>query len=135
MEAITSVEYRAFQRDEIKKLIFKDPDLIQTLSKSWIDEKLAADQLAIDLGRRTAHERIARLIESLRQRLETRGMTRGATMEFPLRQHHIADSTGLTPVHVSKVLSEFRRTGLIEMSDRSITILNKDKFSRIGSLR
>lgn len=135
VEAITAVEYRTFQREEIKNLIFNDPRLIHTLSKSWIAEKLAADQLAIDLGRRTAHERIARLIENLRQRLAARGMMRGLTMDFPLRQHHIADATGLTPVHVSKVLSEFRRTGLIEIGDRSITILNPDKFSSIGSTR
>jgi CRP-like cAMP-binding protein len=31
-------------------------------------------------------------------------------LDFPLRQRHIADATGLTPVHVSKVLSEFRRS-------------------------
>lgn len=135
VEAITDVEYRTFQREEIKNLIFKNPDMIQTLAKSWIDEKLAADQLAIDLGRRTAHERIARLIESLRQRLEARGLTRGMTMEFPLRQHHIADATGLTPVHVSKVLSEFRRAGLVEIGDRSISILNTAKFNRLASLR
>lgn len=135
VEAITAVEYRTFPREEIKKLLFKDPRLIRTLSTTWISEKLAADQLAIDLGRRTAHERIARLIESLRQRLEVRGMTRGLTMEFPLRQHHIADATGLTPVHVSKVLSEFRRAGLIEIGDRSITILNPDKLMSIGSPR
>lgn len=131
VEAITDVEYRTFLRDEIKHQIFKDPALVQTLAKSWIEEKLAADQLVIDLGRRTAHERIARLIESLRQRLEVRGMTRGMTMEFPLRQHHIADATGLTPVHVSKVLSEFRRAELIEIGDRSITILNPVQFNRL----
>jgi CRP/FNR family transcriptional regulator len=44
------------------------------------------------------------------------------TMEFPLRQHHIADATGLTPVHVSKVLSELRRRGLVEISDRTLTV-------------
>lgn len=135
VEAITDVEYRTFQREEIRTLIFKDPGLIRALSKSWITEKLAADQLAIDLGRRTAHERIARLIESLKERLAARGLVRESTMEFPLRQHHIADATGLTPVHVSKVLSEFRRTGLIEIGDRSMTILNPAKFSRISMLR
>ena len=46
-------------------------------------------------------------------------------MEFPLRQRHIADATGLTPVHVSKVLGEFQRARLIEISSRSLTILNE----------
>ncbi len=130
IEAITTVEYCSYPRDEIKNHMFRNPKRVEVLASSWIDEKRAADQLAIDLGRRTAHERIARLIESLRQRLAPRD----TTMEFPLRQHHIADATGLTPVHVSKVLSEFRRNGLIEISDRSITILNPTKFNRIASL-
>jgi hypothetical protein len=31
----------------------------------------------------------------------------------------------LTPVHVSKVLGEFQRAGLIEINSRSLTILNE----------
>jgi CRP/FNR family transcriptional regulator, anaerobic regulatory protein len=56
-------------------------------------------------------------------------------MDFPLRQHHVADATGLTAVHVSKVLSEFRRRGLIDISDRSLTILNPAEFQRIATMR
>jgi len=56
-------------------------------------------------------------------------------MEFPLRQHHIADATGLTPVHVSKVLSEFRRNGLVKISDRSLAILDPTGFRRVAHMR
>jgi CRP-like cAMP-binding protein len=56
-------------------------------------------------------------------------------MEFPLRQHHVADATGLTPVHVSKVLSEFRRDGLIEIGERSLTILRVAEFQRLATMR
>ena len=64
-------------------------------------------------------------------------MARGGPteFEFPLRQHHIADATGLTPVHVSKVLSEFRRNGLINISERSITILDPIGFDRVANMR
>ena len=84
--------------------------------------------MALDLGRRTASERIARQILNLAERLAKRGMMRGQTMEFPLRQRHIADATGLTPVHVSKVLGEFQRARLIEISSRSLTILNEPEL-------
>jgi CRP/FNR family transcriptional regulator len=56
-------------------------------------------------------------------------------MEFPLRQHHIADATGLTPVHVSKVLSEFKRRGLIRINDRSLIILDPAGFRRVANMR
>jgi CRP/FNR family transcriptional regulator len=135
VEAITEVSYCTFKRTALTALLFGDPDLFDVLSRTWIEEKSRADQLTVDLGRRTADERIARLILNLMDRLTRRGMAKGQTMEFPLRQHHIADATGLTPVHVSKVLSEFRRRGLIEISDRSLTMIDPDGFRRVADLR
>lgn len=135
VEAITEVQYRSFRRDDLKAMLTRDPDLIEKIAKVWNDRKLQAEQLAVDLGRRTADERIARLILSLRDRLAARGMVQDQTMDFALRQHHVADATGLTAVHVSKVLSEFRRRGLIEISDRSLTILNPLEFQRVATMR
>ena len=125
VEAVTEVTYRKFKRSDLRALLFENPDLFDRLSKTWIEERVQADQLALDLGRRTASERIARQILNLAERLAKRGMMHDQTMEFPLRQRHIADATGLTPVHVSKVLGEFQRARLIEISSRSLTILNE----------
>jgi CRP/FNR family transcriptional regulator, anaerobic regulatory protein len=141
VEAITEVRFRTLKRSHLKALVFEHPDLFDKLSQTWIEEKDRADQLIIDLGRRTADERIARLILNLAERLTKRGMiapacaTSALEMDFPLRQHHIADATGLTPVHVSKVLSEFRRDGLIKISDRALTILDPAGFRRIAHAR
>lgn len=138
VEAITDVRYRTFKRAEIKEAVLKHADLFAQFSKAWIEEKHRADQLIVDLGRRTADERIARLILNLSERLAERGpagKNEMTEMEFPLRQHHIADATGLTPVHVSKVLSEFRRNGLIKISDRSLTILDPTGFRRVAHMR
>lgn len=137
VEAITEVRYRTFNRSALKGSLFRHPELMEKFSKAWIEEKAQADQLIVDLGRRTAEERIARLILNLQDRLARRGWVQPETMEmdFPLRQHHIADATGLTPVHVSKVLSEFRRSGVIKISDRSLTILDLERFRRIALMR
>lgn len=135
VEAITEVTYRKFKRSDLKSFLFKHPDLLEKLSRTWIEERTQADQLALDLGRRTADERIARLILNLAERLLKRGMMNGQTMEFPMRQRHIADATGLTPVHVSKVLGEFQRAGLIEISSRSLTIINETELRRAADWR
>lgn len=132
VEAITDVTYRNFKRDDFKSVILKYPDLFELFSKVWTEEKTQADQLALDLGRRTADERIARLILNLADRLAKRDMMHGRTMEFPLRQRHIADAVGLTPVHVSKVLGEFQRADLIEIKGRSLAIINTAGLRRIA---
>ena len=137
VEAITDVRYRVFRRSELKAVLFKRPGLFEKVSTAWIEEKSRADQLIVDLGRRPADERIARLILNLVERLTKHGVARGEPIEldFPLRQRHIADATGLTSVHVSKVLSEFRRSNLIKLSERSLTILDLAGFRRVANMR
>jgi hypothetical protein len=49
-----------------------------------------------------------------------------------LRQRQIADATGLTPVHVCKVLGAFTDAGHIEISDRSLRILDFPALQRIA---
>ena len=133
VEAVTDVTYRNFKRSDLKAALFGHPDLLEILARTWTEEKRRNDQLAVDLGRRPADERIARLILNLMERLEKRGMAQDQTMEFPLRQHHIADATGLTSVHVSKVMSEFRRASLTVATVRSRFSI--PGFRRVAGMR
>jgi CRP/FNR family transcriptional regulator, anaerobic regulatory protein len=132
-DAITDVTYRRFNRSEFKALLTKNYGLFERLAKMWAEESERADQLALDLGRRRADERVARFILNLAERLARRGMAYGQTMDFPLRQRHIADATGLTAVHVSKVLGEFQRLGMINIHDRSLTIVDESELRRVGA--
>ncbi len=132
VEAITDVRYCSFPRDRLQTAVRRQPALLTLISSIWRDEAARADRLAIDLGRRGAAERIASLIVALSDRLAQRGMMRGQTMNFPLRQHHIADAVGLTVVHVGTVLADFRRAGLLEITDRSLTLADPAGLRRIA---
>ncbi|MCC6948525.1 MAG: Crp/Fnr family transcriptional regulator [Bradyrhizobiaceae bacterium] len=132
IEAITEVFYRRFRREEMRDTVLSSPDLLRTLGELWSAERAQADDLAIDLGRRTADERIARLILDLGKRLALHGMVQEQTMDFPLRQRQIADATGLTAVHVSRVLNEFQRNALIRIGGRKLTILDYDQLRRLA---
>jgi CRP/FNR family transcriptional regulator, anaerobic regulatory protein len=141
VEAITEVRVRSFKRSELKPALLKRADLFEKFGKAWVEEKRQAEQLIADLGQRAADERIAHLIMNLANRLASRGMlttiapTSAMEMDFPLRQRHIADATGVTPVDVSKVLSEFRRNELIKVGDRTLTILDPVGLRRAAHAR
>ena len=47
---------------------------------------------------------------------------------LPLTQEHIGDATGLTGVHVNRVLRELRRERIVEFRYRRLRILNLDKL-------
>lgn len=131
VEAITDLRYRTFPRADVREAISQDPALLAMLSRIWADQANLADQVAVNLGRRGATERVASLILRLSQRLQKRGMTQGQTMDFPLRQHHIADAAGITVVHVGNVLAEFRRAGLVEINGRALTITDPAGLRRV----
>jgi CRP-like cAMP-binding protein len=64
VEAITEVQYRSFRRDDLRTMLLTDPDLLGKIARLWMDGKQRAYELAVDLGRRTADERIARATAS-----------------------------------------------------------------------
>lgn len=135
IEAVTEVRYRTFDRAELTRLSASHHDGGAGFSEICVSEMLSAQELSIDLGRRTADERVAQRIVGLCDRLEVRGMVEGQTMPFPLRQHHLADATGLTAVHVNKVLAKFRENGLVDIRDRSITLCDRPGLRRLAQAR
>lgn len=135
VETVTDVQYRNVRRLELKAALGRDAGLFERFTLLWAEEQRRADQLVVDLGRRSADERVARLILGLVERMKERGLSDNDTIAFPLRQHHIADATGLTSVHVSKVLTEFRRNGLIDINDRSLTIADPAAMRAVANMR
>jgi CRP/FNR family transcriptional regulator len=134
VEAITAVRYSYYDRTYLNERLTAEPSLSWALVQTCLLEKEAVDQLATNLGRRRGEERIARLLLQLMKRLELRGLVHDRSFAFPLRQQHIADTIGLTPIHVCRVLSAFRSDGLIESSGRIIRITNLAGLERVADL-
>ncbi len=124
VEAVTDVAYRSFSLAQMREAIAKDSKFALAIIREFAAENEAADQLAADLGRRTATQRVARLVLKLHERMTQLKLADGPTFDFPLRHRHIADATGLTPVHVCKVFSGLTAAGFIRSECRSLTILD-----------
>ena len=135
IEAITEVTYRKYRRDDVSALLRSDADFFERVSAAFIQERTHADNLLVDLGRRMADARIARLMLYLADALGRRNMVASKTMPFPLRQKHIADATGLTTNHVTKTLKQFQQLGLIDIQNRTLTINNATELGHIAAWR
>lgn len=83
---------------------------------------LSKASLLADLGRRNATARLARLILRLHERLHARGMAQDGGFDFPVRQDHLADALGLTPVHVSRTCMSLREAKIMSVDGRRLTI-------------
>ncbi len=110
-------------RPAIARALWWDTHVATGTQREWI----------ASLGLRTARERIALLFCEVYFRLRTGGRCAGRACEFPLTQADLAEATGLTPVHVNRMVQELRRDGLIAWIGRTLTILDLDRLCAVAS--
>ncbi|MEA1013994.1 Crp/Fnr family transcriptional regulator [Sphingosinicella sp. LY1275] len=130
--SITPVRVAEIARDDFEKLLADHPRLVQAL---WWDELVTMAiqrEWTLNLGQRTAFERIAHLLCELYIRMQSVGQTNGNSINFPLTQVDLADATGLTAVHVNRTLQELRKGGLVELQSKTLTIPNMDALKDVA---
>jgi len=87
------------------------------------------------IARQNARERIAHLLLQLYVRRRTRWPdARGDLVELPLTQELIADTLGLTPVHVNRMLASLRKEGVLHFKLGRLRVLDPDKLVAIAGL-
>jgi len=135
VKALTEVQVSGFSRSEISARCAVSSGVRWAIAKSCTADTHEATELLTALGQRSAEERIAFLLLHLTRRIAAVNVIREQRYPFPLRQQHIADAVGLTPVHVSRVFSLFRDRRLLALSEGMLTVFNLPELERIGSLR
>ena len=135
IQALTDVHYCKFNRVDMQTRITEQPHVLKELARFWGDEQDCADHAIASLGQQSAEARISGLIIMLMERLRARGMAHNSSFSFPLRQQHIADAVGLTPVHVSRVIGQFHMAGIVRIAQRQIEILDETGLRRIANAR
>ena len=120
--AITRLSVADISREEMDRLTADYPRVTQALWWEALVNAAIQREWTLNIGQRTAYERIGHLLIELHLRLKTVGLTHNGTCDFPLTQNDLADATGLTAVHVNRTLQELRRDGLLELERRRLTI-------------
>lgn len=134
VQALTDVSLCVFSRIALARHVTSRSDLSANLERLEGREIAAADDRLTDLGRRSAHERVANLILQLHLRLQQRGLAEGDSFPFPLRQQHLGDALGLTAVHVSRVLKDLKSEGLVSIERERLTLHDAERMRRLYGL-
>jgi CRP/FNR family transcriptional regulator, anaerobic regulatory protein len=135
VQAVTSLRYCIFPVADVRARLHDDPALLDVWMQLAAAEHGDADRRLVDLGQRTALERIASLIFQIMLRVEERGELAGDEFVFPMSQQQMADCAGLTPVHTCRVLSTLRKSGVCDVGHGAIKILDRGELQRIAALK
>lgn len=134
VQALTEIKYAVLDNSLLKQQLTDDASLMETWSRHVVSQLREAQQLLIDLGQRTAEERIAALVVRI-ARPHLRDDTIAAQIAFPLSQQHVADITGLGAVHTCRVIHSFRRKGLCDFTKGQVDIKDYQSLVRVATGR
>ena len=134
-QALTDATIGIIPHSNLGRLAMNNPEIgMQLAGLISQDRSFAYDHLS-SMGRRSARERVAYLLLELfiRCRLRWPGH-RSEEMYLPLTQEHIGDATGLTHVHVNRVLRDLRNDRVAEFHYRRLRILNPDRLIDVAGI-
>jgi CRP/FNR family transcriptional regulator, anaerobic regulatory protein len=133
VEALTDMLLCVFERARIWEVYQNYPSLGFDMTWLAAREEQMLDEHLLNLGQRSAEERTAFLLLFLFARAEARGMTRGASVNLPLTQQHVADTLGLSLVHTNRVLNRLARRGMISWQNRTLRLTNRKGLAGLAA--
>jgi len=108
----------------MKELLLNRPGIALAFWWNTLQDEGVLRERIIDEGRRDAYGRIGFLVYEIFVRMRASGVIDDDKFEFPVTQSDLADATGLTPVHVNRMLKQFREENLIAIEGKTWTVLD-----------
>ena len=117
---------------DMEDLLTEGSTLTKALWWSTMTDSAIMREWIVDHGSRDARERMAHLFYEMLIRFRIVGETTDDAFPFPLTQEDLADATGITPVHVNRILQDLRSAGLIELRNKVMTVLDPEGLREAG---
>lgn len=120
------------QHDDLRQLCERYPRLTAAFWRETLIDASIFREWLLNNGQRESYIRVAHLICEFRMRLNAVGLVDNDTFELPVTQSELADATGMSLVHMNRVLQALRSDGLIQSNRTQITVPDWEKLKQAG---
>jgi CRP-like cAMP-binding protein len=136
VQTLTPCRMAKIPIDAIRQLTDTHPSIKDALWRDTLVDGSIHREWVANVGRRDAPTRIAHLLCEFALKLEAVHLGEQLHYELPMTQDQLADATGLTPVHVNRVLQALENDGLIERATpKSVLIGDWKNLAAYGDFR
>ncbi|MBF0493053.1 MAG: Crp/Fnr family transcriptional regulator [Deltaproteobacteria bacterium] len=132
-EAMENAQICYIDSNAFFSVLSKNPDLALSLFKKISRELRVAENLAISITHKTARERMAELLLMLKEAYGT-PVKKGVQIVLKLSRQEMAEMIGTTQETSIRLLSEFKKEGIIEVQERSITLCDMEALLDAASM-
>jgi CRP-like cAMP-binding protein len=133
-EALTDLTVCTLPRRNLLRLCEHTPQLALCLATRLATETISDWRLLCGLGTCSAVERIARLVLALYSRISSPGDIGQTEITLPISQGLIADATGLTAVHVCRMLKDMRNAGLLTFTRGHLHLIDLARLADMAQM-
>lgn len=128
--ALTEVTVAQIAPETLEQVQKNRPRLAAAVGWDMLVQAAIQREWTVNLGQRSAIERISHLICELYARLDVVELCDNGHCHIPLTQTDLSEATGITPVHVNRTMQELRALGLIEWKGREVHVPDMDALRR-----
>lgn len=115
----------------LREAASRHPGIAEALWRDCVVDCMINAQWVVNVGRRDAQTRIAHLLCEMACRYRARAVGGKVTFRLPLSPVHLADATGLTPVHVNRCLRALEGAG-VEVRQQTVRIEDWESLTRLA---
>ena len=130
--AMTPVRYALVPHDALRRITEHYPHLTRILWFSTLLDAAMHREKIVSIGRRSAVARIGHLFCELYVRLKLVGLAGDCRYALPLKQVDLADATGLTSVHVNRMLRKLRNDEILTFRGGEVVIHDWERLQRVA---
>ena len=118
---------------EMLDLMDRYPRIERALMWATLVDEATLREWLLNVGQRNALQRLAHLFCELCVRLRVvKLVDESNTYMLPLTQVELADTTGMTPVHVNRSIQRLRQDGLIVLKNGELTIVDFERLAEVA---
>ena len=119
--------------DEVKNVTVRFPRIARAFLLATLLDGAILREWLLNVGQRDAFQRLSHFLCEISIRLTAIGMVdRDGSIAFPINQEMLADTTGLTPVHINRTLRRLRSEHLIVLQQRRLTIIDPEGLAKVA---
>ena len=128
--ALTESVVCPFERSAVARLVTDHPRLASAIMVLNQIERVALTDRLAALGRTSAKARVASVLLEIRNRIGNADLRGDGMFALGLTQEEIGDATGLTAVHVNRMLRQLEEEGLIAREAGRVALRNEAALRR-----
>ena len=125
---LTPATVAVISQERILEVMDAHPKIERGLWWATLVDEAVLREWLVNIGQRDARTRIAHLFCELWLLMRAVGLADKGRFSLPITQEVIADTMGLSPVHVNRSLQYMRRRGLVSFAKRELTIHDPEAF-------